>query len=167
MAEHKSRRLTNAIKKALKKKKRTVTNQSLTKRNLVMSHLVPLGFIVCSHNSSSAGWLDVLIPLESTIYALLANSVFMNSTILMQNKTSIDNKCECSLTPSCLSSLRCVCLGTLRCPWGMFCALGRQMKSYCKSLELLWVGRRNNTQVECVQLVYIQYIICRVYSQIC
>lgn len=56
-----------------------------------MSHLVLLGFIVCSHNSSSAGWLDVLIVLESSIYALLANSFFVNSTILMQNKTSIDN----------------------------------------------------------------------------
>lgn len=50
-------------------------------------------------------------------------------------------------TPSGLSSLRCVCLGTQRCPWEMSCALGHQMKSYCKSLELLWGGRKNNMQV--------------------
>lgn len=43
--------------------------------------------------------------------------------------------------------LRCVCLGTQRCPSEMCCALGRQMRSYCKSLELLWAGRRNNMQV--------------------
>ncbi len=48
---------------------------------------------------------------------------------------------------SCLLSLRCVCLGTLRCPLEMSYALVRQMKSCCRSLEPLWAGRKNNTQV--------------------
>lgn len=44
----------------------------------------------------------------------------------------------------------------------MSCALGHQMKSYCKSLELLWAGRRNNMQVECMKLAQAHHY--RVYS---